>query len=200
MRQRGFTLIELLVTLVVVAIGVSLIGINVAGSRRALQIDNAVNGFYQRLSLAQEEAILMNRQMGFRLRETSEGDIQVQWMAQLFDDAGRWYWGQAPGEVFDTVTEPLFAGVLLEVEGVEVDMLEEAEPRDPEIYDGSKPSLARGVVPQVFILASGEVSPFHWRLASEDVLDDIESHRIEANVIGQMRWLKPGDDGRDWRE
>jgi prepilin-type N-terminal cleavage/methylation domain-containing protein len=200
MRQRGFTLIEILVTLVVVAIGVSLIGINVAGSRRAMQLETTVSGFYQRLSLAQEEAILMNRQMGFRLRETGEGDTQVLWMAQLFDDAGRWYWGQAPGEVFKTVAEPLLAGVVLEVEGIDVDLLEEAEPRDPEIYDGSKPSLARGVLPQVFILASGEMTPFSWQLAPEDALDDVETHRIQANVIGQMRWLKPGDDGRDWDE
>lgn len=200
MRQRGFTLIEILVTLVVVAIGVSLVGINIAGSRQALQLDNAVNGFYQRLTLAQEEAILMNRQMGFRLQENSRGEIQVHWLAQLADDAGRWSWSQAPGKIFDTVTEPLFEGLEFEVEGVDVDLLEVPEPRDPDIYDGSKPSLARGVLPQVFILASGEISPFVWRLAPPKAFDDIEAHRIEANVIGQTRWLKPGDDGRDWDE
>lgn len=200
MRQRGFTLIELLVTLVVIAIGVSLVGLNVAGSNRALQVENAVEAFYQRLALAQEEAVLMNRQMGFRLREETDGAVRVQWLAQMFDDSGRWYWGAAPGEVFATSTELLFAGLVLEVEGVDADLVEEPEPRNPEIYDGSSPALARGILPQVFVLASGEMTPFEWRLAAQDSVDDLDAHRIEGNVIGQMRWLKPGDDGRGWND
>jgi len=198
MRQRGFTLIELLVTLVIVAIGVSLVGLNVAGSNRALKIENAVEGFYKRLVLAQEEAVLMNRQMGFRLQEEPTGAISVQWLAQQFDDAGRWYWGGLEGEIFSPSSELLFSGLVLEVEGVDADLIEDPEPRNPEIFDGSSPNLARGVLPQVFILASGEVTPFKWMLLPEDSFDDTEGHRIEANVIGQMRWLKPGDDGRQW--
>lgn len=198
MRQRGFTLIELLVTLVVIAIGVSLVGLNVAGSNRALQIENAVEGFYQRLALAQEEAVLMNRQMGFRLREEPSGAIRVQWLAQRFDDNGRWFWGPAPGDVFEAVNEPLFAGVELDVEGIDADLVEAPEPRNPEIFDGSSPSLARGILPQVFVLASGEMTPFTWRLAPPDSINDEDAHRIEGNVIGQLRWLKPGDDGYGW--
>lgn len=200
MRQRGFTLIELLVTLVVIAIGVSLVGLNVAGSNRALQLENAVEGFYQRLSLAQEEAVLMNRQMGFRLREEPSGVIRVQWLAQMFDDAGRWYWGNAPGDVFEANNEPLFDGLVLEVEGVDAGLIEAPEPRNPEIFDGSSPSLARGILPQVFVLASGEITPFMLRIGPQDSVDELEAHRIEGNVIGQLRWLKPGDDGRGWDE
>ena len=200
MRQRGFTLIELLVTLVVIAIGVSLVGLNVAGSNRALQLENAVEGFYQRLSLAQEEAVLMNRQMGFRLREEPSGAIRVQWLAQMFDDAGRWYWGTAPGQVFEAINEPLLAGLVLEVEGVDADLIETPEPRNPEIYDGSSPNLARGILPQVFLLASGEITPFTLRIGPPDSYDELTLHRIEGNVIGQLRWLKPGDDGRGWDE
>jgi len=198
-RQYGFTLIEILVTLVIIAIGVSLVGLNVAGASQQVKLEAAVEGLYQRLQLAQEESVLMNRQMGFSLQtEAGEPGATVNWFALVLQEDGLWAWRPAQAEIFKSEQQPMFVELAFSVDGLLVDTLEVREARNPEIYNGTTMSLAKGVLPQVFVFASGELSTFSLQVALEDGLDELQTHRLEGNMLGQLRWLKPGEDGSEF--
>jgi prepilin-type N-terminal cleavage/methylation domain-containing protein len=198
-HQGGFTLIEVLVTLVVIAIGVSLIGLNVFGANQQLKLDNAMQSFVKRLQLAQEESVLMNRQMGFSVAtEVGKPGAKIVWYSLALQDDGLWAWRPADADVFKPAQLDVLNVTEFIVDGLPVDTLEIREPRNPEVFNGTSISLAKGILPQVFVFASGELSSFMLRVALEDTLNEIQTHRVEGNLLGQIRWLKPGEDGSEF--
>jgi type II secretion system protein H len=178
-HQRGFTLLEMLVTMVIIAIALTL----ALPQIRLLQPDSPVDKQTRELAalieLARDEAALQGRNFGIRLH---------QYGYEFYDldpDTGAWLTLQGDDMLKPVELEQRLS-VQLEMEGRIIPLPPRADEvinDEQELDQFGNPLPAAGPTPHIFILASGEVSPFVLTLR------DIPSgHAIEldADYLGQM--------------
>lgn len=148
-RQRGFTLLELMIVVVIIAIllAAAILSMSFTSMERVLKEEG--QRFTALLSYAREEAILQTWDLGFQIEDSGYRFL-------LLDPAtGQWV-GADFDEVLRARSFPENIEATLWIEGAGFDL------GDP---DTEKPEP--GELPQVFILSSGEVSPFELILTSE---------------------------------
>ena len=144
MRQpRGFTLIELLVVLVILGclIGIATLSVGIAGPSRELR--NEAERLAGLIGVLAEEAVLDNREYGLYLTDDT---YQV-----LRYDPQAARWNPLEGKPHQL---PAWAELKVELEG---EALQLPKPADQE-------DTGAGKTPQLLLLSSGELSPFHLRL------------------------------------
>ncbi|OEY67546.1 type II secretion system minor pseudopilin GspH [Marinobacter sp. X15-166B] len=167
----GFTLIEILVVLVVVGLLAALAVANLGGSAQNREWENEVREIYLLMQTAAEQAILNNEELGWLLEGNSYRFVR-------FDDqATRW----------EKAQERLFRPRSLPEWLVLTPQVESGLPRLT-----TRESTLR---PDVVFFSSGETTPFE--LQATVGRDTSRVHRIVADGIGGLEWLKPGDDEAD---
>lgn len=146
--QRGFTLLELLVVVVIIAILLATALLSTSFTSMERNLEEEARRFAALVSYAREEAILQTRDLGIQVEE---GQYRFMVLDSL---TGRWV-----NADFDEVLRmrqlPDSIEASLWIEGAGFDL------GDPEAEDSDP-----GELPQVFILSSGEVSPFELILSS----------------------------------
>jgi general secretion pathway protein H len=161
-RQRGFTLLELLVVLIIIGIVVSMATLSVGGNEARTLRDEA-----QRLSalidLAIQESVLNGREMALELDE--EG------YRFLAYDLENEKWQPIEESTFRPRELPQGIELQAEVEGQEA-----AENR-----------LGETEANQVWIMSSGEVSPFTITLQ----LEDGPSYQLDGDLLGGLKLEGP---------
>lgn len=190
---RGFTLIEILLVLVLL----SLTAVAVIATIPTRTDDSAkkyAQSFYQRLQLLNEEALLSGKDFGIRINEDKSRYtlhvLQAQgWQSlalnkipattELKNDValqlslGGGVWQQddrlfKPGSLFD---EDMFA----EEEG-------KKKKESP---------------PQIFVLSSGELTPFSLSFYPQDRDATEDGWRVRAKDTGQIVLLAPGEEEKE---
>ncbi len=171
--QRGFTLLELMIVVVIIGILLAAALLSSSFSSMERRLEEEGRRFSALLSYAREEAILQTRDLGFQLEENKYRFMVLdsatgQWIAANFDEVLR----------ERSFTDGIDATLWIEGAGFELGN-PDAEPPDP------------GSLPQVFILSSGEVSPFELVLSS-----DAASRRvtIEGQYDGKTK-VRVDDSG-----
>jgi len=152
----GFTLLELLVVLVIMGILVGLAVINISGNDPDRALAYEAQRLQQCLRLAGEEAVENNQTLGVRFQQGSYGFLQydgVQWTPPT-DPPCR------PHQL------PVWMGWDLAIEGQQPMASQKGQPAPP----------------QLWILASGEYTPFTVRLLGTDM-----SYQIQGDLLGRMR-------------
>lgn len=147
-NQRGFTLLELMIVVVIISIllAAAILSMSFTSMERVLKEEG--QRFSALLSYAREEAILQTQDLGFKLDKGGYhflilDPLTGQWVNADFD------------EVLRARSFPSDIEATLWIEGAGFEL------GDP---DAEKPDP--GDLPQVFILSSGEVSPFELILTS----------------------------------
>lgn len=148
-NQRGFTLLELMIVVVIIAIlmAAAMLSMSFTSIERVLNEEG--RRFAALIRYAREEAILQTQDLGFQVDENGYrflvlDPISGQWAGAEFD------------EVLRERTFPEDIEATLWIEGAGFELGDpNAEKQDP------------GNLPQVFILSSGEVSPFDLILRSD---------------------------------
>lgn len=193
MRSRkGFTLIEILLVLVLLSVA-SVAVISTLPQKSSDEAKTQALSLYHRLQLLNEEAILSGRDYGVRFDEkrssyllmtlTTQGwqkleDDQIPEQAELPDslamvlELGGNSWKDEdrlfkPGSLFD---EEMFAE------------LEEEKKLLP---------------PQVFIMSSGEVTPFSIAIYPQDRSVERDAWQVVAKENGQIIVLAPGESDEE---
>jgi len=164
LKQRGFTLLELLVVLLIIGIVVSMVTLSVGGNEARALRDEA-----QRLSalfdLAIQESVLNGLEMAVEVNE--EG------YEFLFYDGEEW----VPVENVDALrSRQLPAGMLLlaEIEG---------QTASEDLFGETEPS-------QIWILSSGEVSPFSITLKLDE---GPIYYQLHGDMMGGLKLEGPLD-------
>lgn len=166
MKVKGFTLIELLVTLVIIGIIISLSTLAI-GNNAGDKLDEEKNRLTALFQMAREEAIMQGRELGMEFWENGYAfyelnDVQ-QWLP-LEDD-----------QLFRNRKLPEGMRLQLNLEEIEVVM-----------------SVVKKDKPQVFILSSGETSPFKLEMD----FNDEYTTRIDVDALGNIKEVQDEDDDK----
>lgn len=162
--RRGFTLIELLVVLVIIGVLVSLATLAVGndGARLVQEEAQRMAGLIQ---LAGEEATLQGRELGLQLTRTG---YRFMFLARQEDGTLQWLALERDGVLRPRTFHPAITPELL-LEGLPQTLPTAASEHG---------------APQLFLLSSGERTPFRLRLMTDDGRIVRE---LEGGLLGWIR-------------
>lgn len=163
--SRGFTLIEIMVVMVIIAI-VGTVTVMSTSSNFSQKVGNEARRLASIIRLAQDEALINSTEVGVILEETKYTFVlyeQGQWLP-ITDE-----------KMYEEHT--LLDGVemVLQVDGFDGIVLGEERDDDAEEDDEK-----RSLTPQIYILSSGELSPFILTMG-------IESENAEEEFFYQIQ-------------
>lgn len=206
MAVRGFTLVELLVVVLIIALGVSVVSINVGGdNHRQMQLD--AKQFANESALMLEEAVLGNQLWGidlYRFDDDGEERFGYRWLVRSDED--RW---EIPLDEKLAVEYAFSAGtgLRLKVEGSEeeadIEYKQQAATQSENALvatapvgvgqAGSSPMGADKVKPDIWLLSSGEMTAFELTLFDERNPDSAVT--VSADELGRVKLDRgEGDD------
>lgn len=187
-RNRGFTLLEIMLVLLLLALG----AVAVIATLPDTHNDEArefAQKLYQRLQLVNEEALLSGRDYGLLIDEKQS---KVSFLAM-----GEKGWAKMKS---DRLKSELVLPDDLDMEYTPGDNVWQDKDRlfnpgtlfDEEMFAEEK-SGDKQKPPQVFILSSGEVTPFLLSIHPAHLSKD-EGWRIAARDNGEIQLLAPGEE------
>jgi general secretion pathway protein H len=163
-QHAGFTLLELMVVLVLIGIIFSFAMLSLGGDDVAELMEQETRRLVTLLDMASDEAVLRGEELAVHFT-----DAGYSFMALQQDG-----WNELVG---DPLLKPrvLPAGIDLQLE------IEEEPPLlgESEAEDDDRP------VPQVYILSSGEMTPFTMTLHSDQ---SYMRYYLTASVLGHLTW------------
>lgn len=174
-NARGFTLIEIVVVMAIIAALAAIVGPNLfAGSNRGKDFEREAATLAVRIRLAQDDAMLYGREYGIVFAE--DGYRFVHWDAERFrfvaagPGDGSWTLRRFDNEV----------RVSAAADGNEPILVAPKPPERAAAADDSKAADDEPVyTPSVFVLSSGEVTPFTAVFSAEDS-EQAQELRIDA--------------------
>lgn len=154
-KRTGFTLLEVLLVIVLIGILASVVVLNFAGDTAEEQVDKEAVRFQQVFQFIAESAQLRQQEWGLVVTESSYAFV-------YFND-NTWQWVQEPVAA-RAYTLPDGLSLQLELDGLpgaEQNLLSQLDwQQDEETTFAATKTEEKPPLPQVFILSSGEISPF----------------------------------------
>lgn len=184
-RQAGFTLLEILLVVVLMSVAALTVVQTLPESKNNLAKEQA-SRFFQRLQLLSDDAILNGQDFGIRFDEkkatftymqlADEGWQVIQeskYFTETTMEEGLTFTFELGGDAW-SASDSLF-----EQEDFFEDRFEdEDEQPDP---------------PQVFVLSSGELTPFEVSFVSEKHQSIEDTWRVNVTEAGDIQLLAPGE-------
>lgn len=167
-KSSGFTLLEIMIVVVIVGLLASVVAPMVSKGADDLLKEQA-DRFIALVKLSQDESILQSRQLGLKV------DAEGYYFLQQQDDSDNWvFFSEGPFR-----QRKLSSGTKtsLYLEGIDISLSSDIEEAFDE--EGEKKKLK----PQVFILSSGEMTPFSYELA----FSTGTRIKIEFDAIGNVK-------------
>lgn len=185
---RGFTLLEILLVLVLISVSaVAVIATFPVSVKDEAKI--SAQSFYQRLLLLNEEAILSGQDFGVRV----DVDARSLTFLQLTAEKGWQKWQNDKMTNQTTLKDGLQLDFELGGGAWQKDdrLFNPGSLFDEEMF-ADKKEEKQEPPPQLFVLSSGEVTPFVLNVFPKGQPRD-EQWRVEAQENGTLRLLAPGD-------
>lgn len=157
---RGFTLLEVMAVLVIMGIVMTFVALSTGGDRRGEQMEREARRLIALLELAGEEAVMRSEQLALRV---GENDYEF-----MILDNNEW--------VAIDNERPLRPHTL--AEGIEMRL---------ELEDNPPPGLSaeNSEQPQVFMLSSGEMTPFIITFFAEQ---SEQRYSVKGSLLGRLEF------------
>ena len=165
---RGFTLLELMVVLVLIGIIFSFAMLSIGGDDLAEAMEQETRRLAALIGMAADEAVMRGEELAIHFTDDS--------YAFMVLNAGEWQPAR-DDHLLKTYKLPAGLKLRLEVEG-EAPLL--VQPDDEDEEDDKERR-----VPQVYILSSGEMTPFAAVFAADQ---SRYRYHLSASLMGELEW------------
>lgn len=168
-RARGFTLLEVMLVLLLVGILASAVVINFSGNSPEQRLEKEVLRFSQVFQFIADSAQLRQQEWGLV--------VAAGQYAFVYYQADGWQWAQQPAAA-KAYTLPEGIALTVELDGLPGEEQSLLSQLEWEVVDEdlatSPDASSPPPLPQVFILSSGEVSPFRITFNTEQSLSPVQ--------------------------
>ncbi|GLT13113.1 type II secretion system minor pseudopilin GspH [Vibrio algivorus] len=184
-RQRGFTLLEVLLVVVLMSLS-ALAVVQTLPQSNNDQAKEEASRFFQRLQLLSDDAILNGQDYGLRFDEKKRTYTYM----QLGEDG----WQKVENSKYFTETtlpEDLTFSFELgsEAWGDSDSLFKQEDFYEDRFEDAEQKSKP----PQVYVLSSGDVTPFLLTFTSEPNQKSEQTWRVKVSEAGVVQLLAPGE-------
>ncbi|WP_086981711.1 type II secretion system minor pseudopilin GspH [Vibrio aphrogenes] len=184
-RQRGFTLLEVLLVVVLMSLS-ALVVVQTLPQNKEDQAKEQSQRFFQRLQLLSDEAMLSGQDYGLFI-DTQKSHYHYMTLTQkgweIIQESRYFVATDLPDEVSLNVELGSEAwnhkDSLFKQESFYADLFEDDE-------DKAQP-------PQVYVLSSGEITPFTLGFMSTSNQNITQSWRVQVTETGEVHILAPGE-------
>ena len=176
-RSAGFTLLELMVVLVLIGIIFSFAVLSLGGDDYAVLMEQETHRMMTLLGLASDEAVLRGDELAVLFAEDGYSFL-------ILDEDQQWRATSEDG-LLKSYALPEGVDLRLEVEG-EPPILTATSIDDIELLENDPDEdEEEELQPQVFILSSGEMTPFTVTFMSRQ---SRIRYRLTASLLGTLSW------------
>ncbi len=169
-RRNGFTLVEVMLVMLLIGLLATMVVMNFSGESREDRLEKEAERFQQIFQFVAETAMLKQQEWGLYILPDRYGFLYYN------NDDGKWAAAEEPAGVAQHRL-PENITLQLELEGLpgeETNLLSKLEWQLDEDEQTEQDSKIP-VLPQVFILSSGEISPFQLLLTENSDLTPLYS-------------------------
>lgn len=174
-RSAGFTLLELMVVLVIIGIILSFAVLSLGGDDYAELMEQETHRMITLLGLASDEAVLRGDELAVLFTEDGYSFL-------ILDDQRQWRLTGDDG-LLKSYTLPKGVDLRLEIEGEPPILTAAAADVEEQLAD--KADEDEELQPQVFILSSGEMTPFTVTFMSSQ---SRTRYHLTASLLGSLSW------------
>jgi general secretion pathway protein H len=165
LRQQGFTLLEVMLVLLLIGLLATTVVLNFSGDSPEQRLNKETERFQQVFQFVAETAMLKQQEWGLVLQENSYSFV--------YFDGEKWLLADEPkaAQRYELAKNFLLQLELEGLPGSELSLLSQLNWQDDEAAqaDVEQPP----VLPQVFILSSGEISPFQLTFLFGERLEQV---------------------------
>ncbi len=185
-RTGGFSLLELIIVLVIIGVIVGAISISITDSRRD-KLHFEARRLAARLSLAVDEAILINQELGFAVETDAYQFLSLnddRWQLISSDLDKQLREQQLPEEMEIQLSVDNLFSSFQQSSNINKLFKEKEQDADTEEEDST---LA--VRPQIYLMSNGEINPFILLIGYDD--DEAVFYQIEGSYDGKIKLEGP---------
>ena len=166
LKQPGFTLLEVMLVLLLIGLLATTVVVNFSGDSPEQRLQKETERFQQVFQFVAETAMLKQQEWGLVLQEGSYSFV--------YFDGEKWLQADEPkaAELYELAEDIRLQLELEGLPGAEFSLLSQLNWQDQDDFDDAD-NEQPPVLPQVFILSSGEISPFRLMFQLGERLEQV---------------------------